>query len=92
MESIPCTAYFPTLEKTVGGAVQVSADHWRKAQPIIEAGLVFEVEHLTTGEVSATITDPGEGDLHIRVFANLPGNLRRAFAEMIDEYHAKEES
>jgi hypothetical protein len=67
---------FTQYKRPNGRAVPVwierPAEIAAKADAIIARGLRFECEHLTTGDVSLTITDPDEGDIDIEVVANGP--------------------
>ena len=57
------------------------------ADDIIKRGYVFEVETLTTGEVSLTIADPAEGiDVAIRVVPNGP-QVPEAIDDMISRFY-----
>lgn len=60
-----------------------------KAEQIIDAGYVFESEHLMTGNVSVTISDPDkEEDLAIRIISNGP-EVIEAIDDMINSFDIK---
>jgi hypothetical protein len=52
----------------------------QRAQEIIAQGFVFEVEVLSSGNVSTTITDPQRGDFDITIGANGPDVTRNVEA------------
>lgn len=82
MPSIPFTQFILPNGKRRSTSIEVSDDAAAKALQLIERGLVFECEILSTGSVSVTITDPEEGDLDIRIVANGPG-VREAIEAMV---------
>lgn len=72
MSNIPFTQYLrPDGRKRVV-SIDLPDAVAQRAALIIEKGLVFECEELSTGQVSFTITDPREGDLDIRICMNGP--------------------
>lgn len=70
--AIPFTQYMRPDGRAVPVRIARPVEIAEKAQAIIARGLCFECEHLTTGDVSLTITDPDEGDVDIEVVANGP--------------------
>lgn len=82
INEIPFTQYlYPHgIKKPV--SISVAPAVAEKAHNLIEKGLRFECEILSTGEVSVTITDPEDGDLDIRVIPNGPG-VREAIEDMV---------
>jgi hypothetical protein len=72
MRAIPFTQYMMPDGRRVPQWCDVEPEVAAKAGKIIARGFVFECEVLRTGDVSLTITDPGEGDLDIRVVPNGP--------------------
>lgn len=66
-------------------SIDVSPAIAEQAKKISARGLVFECEHLTTGQVSLTITDPNEGDLDIRLVNNGP-LVRDAVEDLIANF------
>lgn len=69
---IPFTQYMRPDGRAVPVMIARPVDIAEKARSIIARGLCFECEHLTTGDVSLTITDPDEGDVDIEVVPNGP--------------------
>lgn len=56
--SIPFTQYLRPYGRKVAVSIEMEPEVEAKAQQIIDAGFVFEIEQLSTGQVSATIADP----------------------------------
>lgn len=83
--AIPFTQFVAPHGRQKTVFIQVRPDVADKAHSLIARGLSFECEVLSTGEVSATITDPEEGDLDIVVVPNGPG-VREAIERMIEEF------
>jgi len=87
---IPYTRYVLPNGRKVHETLLVSADTFDKAAEILNSGLVFEAEILTTGEVSFTIVDPVEEiDLDILVAAN-DENLLPKVEEMIRNFKVEQ--
>lgn len=82
MQSIPFTQYLLPDGRKRPVEIEVADDVGEIARGLINQGLLFECEVLTTGHVSLTITDPEDGDLDIRVRDNGPG-IREAVEEMV---------
>jgi hypothetical protein len=71
--AIPFTQYLRPDGRRAQVEIDMPEEIERKAQQIIAAGYVFEVEHLTTGHASLTIADPSKGeDVAIEVVPNGP--------------------
>lgn len=64
-----------------------------KAHALQERGMGFEIERLTTGEISLTIVgedqDGEEGDLDIEVVPNQPGMVTAGATALIERAHAQ---
>lgn len=75
--SVPFTQYLLPDGRRQIIFIDIAPDLATKAHQLIALGLAFEIEVLRTGEVSATITDPLQGDLDISVFPNDPGVQQR---------------
>jgi hypothetical protein len=88
LSEIPFTQYLMPDGRKRRQFIDVAEDVAAKASAIIEEGLAFECELLTTGEASFTITDPKRGDLDIRVVPNGPG-VREAIEEMVRQFRLK---
>lgn len=88
MGTIPFTQYMMPNGRKVPVSIEVADDVYATATKLIDAGLCFECEVLTTGQVSMTITDPEEGDLDIRVRPNGPG-IREAVEDMVRNFNAR---
>lgn len=69
---ISFTQYMRPDGRAVPVKIARPVDIAAKAEAIIARGLRFECEHLMTGDVSLTITDPDEGDVDIEVVPNGP--------------------
>lgn len=80
---IPFTQYIRPDGRAKRVHLPVDKAVYEKANQIIEAGLSFEVENLMDGMVSATITDPDDGDLDICIGPNGPGMKERISAMIL---------
>jgi hypothetical protein len=83
---IPFTQYVAPTGRAKPTSIEVANDVADKADVIIARGLTFEVEILSNGQVSATITDPERCDMDIVVVPNGPG-VREAIEAMIRRFH-----
>lgn len=82
---IPFTQYLlPDGRRTIL-CIEKYGEIAQKAQEIINKGLRFEAEVLTTGEISLTITDDKEGDLAIEICRNGP-QVPKAVDKLIKEF------
>jgi len=71
--AIPFTQYLRPDGRRRSVEIERPEDIERKALQIIQAGYVFECEHLTTGHASFTIADPVKGeDVAIEVVPSGP--------------------
>lgn len=82
---IPFTQYIAPHGAPKAVSIEVRPEIAAKAATIINHGFRFECEVLSTGQVSATITDPEEGDLDIIVMPNGPG-VREAIEKMVEAF------
>lgn len=87
--AVPFTQYLRPNGRAVPVKIEVADDAALKARKIIDFGLEFECEVLSTGEVSLTITDPEDGDLDIEVVPNGPG-MREAVERLIDRFRLED--
>ena len=87
---IPYTRYVLPNGRKVHETLLVSAETFEKARELIESGLEFEAEILTTGQVSFTIVDPVEEiDVDILVAAN-DENLIGKIESLIQNFKREE--
>ena len=70
--AIPFTQFLIPDGRTREVSIARSKEVERKAQQILAAGFVFECEHLSTGDVSFTITDGAKGDVAVEICPNGP--------------------
>jgi len=82
---IPFTQYMLPHGRPVPVTLPVDEETYRKAQQILDRGLKFEVEMLQDySTVSATITDPEEGDLAFAICPNGPEVPERIKAMILE--------
>lgn len=89
MITVPFTQYIMPDGRVRTVSIEVSGDLSTKVKDILDAGLTFECEVLTTGQVSMTITSHLYGDLDIRVVPNGPG-VREAVESLINGFKIPE--
>ena len=82
---IPFTQYLMPNGRKVAVTIARPKEIYDKAMDIIKAGYCFEVELLTTGHVSMTITD-NDDDHDIEVVDNGP-EVPMAVDRMITRFH-----
>jgi len=88
MPNIPFTQYLRPDGRKVGVVIDRPEAIASMALKIMQAGYVFEVEHLTTGEASLTIADPKKGvDVAIKIVPNGP-KVPGAVDDMITDFYA----
>ncbi len=88
MAEIPVTQYMRPHGKKVIISIERPKDIYSKAKEILNAGYLFEIEVLTTGQVSLTITD-GEEDICFEVADNVPGGPASAFDRLVLDFYDK---
>jgi len=87
---IPFTQYLLPDGRKRSMSFAVKGESARKAMQIVDAGLLFEAEILTTGEVSLTVHDPDlEEDIAIVVVPNGPG-MTDAVESLIEQATTQE--
>jgi hypothetical protein len=87
---IPFTQYLLPDGRKSRTTMETNREVYAKAQRILSAGLVFEIEVLRTGDVSATIVDPIEEiDVDITVGRN-DHTLADNISEMIMRFKVPE--
>lgn len=85
---IPFTQYLMPDGRQRETSIVRSMAVCEKATDIIGAGYSFEVEMLSTGDVSLTITDD-DGDADIEVVKNAPGGVvGEAVDRLVRRFHA----
>lgn len=84
MKDIPFTRYLPPNGRKTNVSISRPIDIYEKAMKIIDAGYRFEIELLTTGLVSMTISDD-EDDHDIEVVSNGP-QVPEAVDRMISRF------
>ena len=85
---VPFTQYLRPNGRQVFVTIDVTDGLDQKVRDILDAGLRFECEELSTGQISLTITDPEEGDVDIRVVSNGPG-MHEAVEDLITSFAAQ---
>ena len=80
---IPFTQYLRPNGRAVDIYFQAPDHVFLKAEQLIADGFKFEVEVLTTGEISLTVSD-GEEDIAIELFPNGPG-IEKHVEALVDE-------
>jgi len=84
---IPFTQYLRPNGRTREVSIERPAEIYKKAMEIINAGYRFEVEELTTGQISMTISKDDE-DCDIELVSNGP-EVPVAVDRMITRFHAE---
>lgn len=81
-EGIPFTQYLRPYGRKREMTYFTTKEVWDKAQEVIKAGFSFEIEELSTGKISATISDE-DGDYHIMLFDNQPKVVEESIDALI---------
>jgi hypothetical protein len=88
---IPFTQYLRPNGRQIPVEIALDYDTELKARAILDAGFKFEIEMLSTGQVSATIADPvnDEDVSHAKIVPNGPA-VPQAVKDMIMDFQLKE--
>ncbi len=86
IREIPFTQYLRPCGRKKEISIERPTEVCEKAMEIINAGYSFEIEVLTTGHVSMTISDD-EGDYDMKLVNNNGGDVADAVDKMINRFY-----